>query len=123
MHSTTEECKSTEDTVIQQSEDVAQYEDKINDLTAQLNTEKQAHENTKKLYQDLLAASETLKQKADEAIISNEKIENLTTEKNNLERMNSELQTEVNLRCEQLKEYIKKGDQVELNAEAQIQIE
>lgn len=71
MHSTTEECKSTEDTVIQQSEDVAQYEDKINDLTAQLNTEKQAHENTKKLYQDLLAASETLKQKADEAIISN----------------------------------------------------
>lgn len=37
--------------------------------------------------------------------------------------MNSELQTEVNLRCEQLKEYIKKGDQVELNAEAQIQIE
>lgn len=102
---------------------MAQYEDKINDLTAQLNTEKQAHENTKKLYQDLLAASETLKQKADEAIISNEKIENLTTEKNNLERMNSELQTEVNLRCEQLKEYIKKGDQVELNAEAQIQIE
>lgn len=34
MHSTTDECRSTEDTVIQQSEDIAQYEDKINDLTA-----------------------------------------------------------------------------------------
>lgn len=53
---------------------MAQYEDKINELTAQLDAEKQVHENTKKLYEDALAENNELKKKVDEAVIDKEKI-------------------------------------------------
>lgn len=42
------------------------------------------------------------------------------TEKKNLENANKDLQDEVKLRCEQVKEFIKKGDQAEISADIQI---
>lgn len=90
---------------------MAQYEDKISDLTTQLNTEKQAHENTKKMYEDLLAENDELKQKADEAIINSEKIQHLTEENEDLKNRNEQLQAEVQLRCDQVKESLKQGSQ------------